>query len=149
MAGGSHGRRPRLHAIFGTGSQPMSNCSLFQRILLVEDDPLLRWSIVETVTNDGHDVTASADGPSALFLLKSAEKPFDVVLVSHPLPDVDDFMLLEFCQHHMLVAATIFMPMYAEREEITHARKLGAAGVLKKPFDLSVLHRAVFDAAGV
>ena len=127
----------------------MSNSSLFQRILLVDDDPLMRWSIAETVAGDGHDVTTSADGPSALFLLQSAENPFDVVLVSHPLPDADDFMLLDYCQHRVLRAATIFMPVDAEREEITRARVLGAAGILKKPFDLAVLRRAIFDAAGV
>jgi CheY-like chemotaxis protein len=126
----------------------MSNSSIFQRILVVEDDPLLRWSIAETVARDGHDVTTIADGPSALALLKRAAE-FDVVLVSHPLPDADDFLVLEFCQHHMPVAATIFMSVYGEREDITRARQLGAAGVLTKPFDLTVLHRAVFDAAGV
>lgn len=127
----------------------MSNISLFQRVLVVEDDALLRWSIAETVARDGHDVTTSADGPSALFLLKRAEEPFDIVLVSHPLPDSDAFRLLAHCQHDLPAAATIFMPLDPEREEITRARKLGAIGVLKKPFDLYRLHRAIFDAAGV
>jgi|SRR5579864_7547109 len=127
----------------------MSNSSLFQRVLVVEDEALLRWSIVETVERDGHYVTTADSSHAALAAMNAANKPFDVVLVSHPLPDSADFAVLAHCQRAVPLTAVVCMPVYDDREEITRARKLGACGILKKPFDLNALHRAVFDAAGV
>lgn len=124
-----------------------SNVSLFQRVLVVEDDPLLRWCIAETVARDGHSVSASTDTASAFAALRAG--PFDVILVSHPLPSSDAFTLLAHCQHFLPSTAAVWMPVFDERKDTLRARKLGAVGVLKKPFDLFALHRAVFDAAGV
>ena len=82
----------------------MSKAWPFLRILVVDDEPLIRWSLVETLSACGHDVVAVADGSSAIQAATSVDVPFDVALLDFRLPDSNDLTLL--ARLHRLVPAT-------------------------------------------
>ena len=119
------------------------------RVLLVEDDPLMRWSIAETLTESGHTVIPAGDGAGALEAVTGAPHPFDIVLLNHPLPDSNDFTLLTELQRRSPSSAVVFMTVFGRPEVVTGARRHGACGVLRKPFDMHAVTRAVADAAGL
>ena len=127
----------------------MSNHSFYQRVLVIDDDPLLRWSIRETVAGVGHAVMTAKDANSAWCELRETPAVYDVVLLGHPLLDTASFDLLAYMQRHLRSTVAVFMPADINDDDILAARKLGVVGVLKKPFDMTALHRAVCDAAGI
>ena len=64
------------------------------RILVVDDESLIRWSLAETLSDLGHLVSEAGDGETALRTLTHAGGPFDVVLLDYHLPDSHDLALL-------------------------------------------------------
>ena len=50
------------------------------RVLVVDDEALIRWSIVETLTELGYSVVEAGDGESALRTLADGSKLIDVIL---------------------------------------------------------------------
>ena len=63
------------------------------RVLVVDDEPLIRWSLAETLEQSGHAVVEAGDAASAIRTV-SAGDPFDVVLLDYRLPDSNDLNLL-------------------------------------------------------
>jgi DNA-binding response OmpR family regulator len=63
-----------------------------QRILLVDDDPLLLKSLHDVLVNDGHHVTAVGGGEEAVEAFQDAASkgsPFSVVITDLGLSDLD------------------------------------------------------------
>ena len=63
------------------------------RVLVVDDEPLIRWSLSETLEQSGHAVVEAGDALNAVRSV-SAGEPFDVVLLDYRLPDSNDLELL-------------------------------------------------------
>src|SRR5947209_19628544 len=72
----------------------MPNNSTPRTVLIVDDDRLVRWSLAEILTADGHVVTEAKDGATALRAIHGAAVPFDVALLDDDLPDSRDPRLL-------------------------------------------------------
>ena len=60
------------------------------RVLIVDDEPLIRWSLAETLAECGYEVAETGDGRGATRLLQDAPRQFDVVLLDYRLPDSED-----------------------------------------------------------
>src|SRR5215467_8046118 len=111
-------------------------------ILVVDDEPLIRWSISETLGTAGHRVTEAEDAASALRALACMPPP-DVVLLDLRLPDSNDLRLLEKIHTIAPAATVIVMTAFGTPEVTADAFTLGARGVLTKPFDIHDLERVV------
>jgi DNA-binding NtrC family response regulator len=109
------------------------------RVLVVDDEPLIRWSVAETLSANGMTVSQASDGASALALLRAAAEPFDVVVVDLRLPDVDDLTLVAGVREMSPSSAIIVMTAFGTPEITAQARTLGALHILHKPFELSHL----------
>src|SRR5690606_14537303 len=77
------------------------------RLLLVEDDPLHRTMLFETLAEIGFGVTAAATGQEALEAITTAA--FDVALVDIRLPDMDGFVLLDVLMQRQPECAVLLM----------------------------------------
>src|SRR5690349_21763353 len=73
---------------------PIEKKSPTAMVLVVDDEALIRWSIVETLTALGYSVAEAGDGHQALTALSTLSKPVDVVLLDYRLPDSDNLTLL-------------------------------------------------------
>src|ERR1041384_697339 len=71
----------------------MSPATACKRILVVDDEPLIRWSISETLGAAGHQVTEAPDAASALRAVEGNSAP-DIVVLDYRLPDSNDLGLL-------------------------------------------------------
>jgi DNA-binding NtrC family response regulator len=114
-------------------------------VLVVDDESLIRWSLMETLAEQGHRVEEAGDGETALALLGSAE-PFDVVLLDHHLPDSDDLTLLGRIRRLAPHTTVIMMTAFGTPETIEDALHLGVYRVVSKPFDVQDTAHLVAEA---
>ena len=121
------------------------------RILVVEDEALIRWSIAETLGQEGHTVMEADDAASAVRALEDAGGDIDVVLLDYRLPDSNDLGLLANVRRLRPRSAVVMMTAYGTPEVTEGALALGAYRVVGKPFDmhgLGSLVAAAHDARG-
>lgn len=117
------------------------------RVLVVDDEPLICWSLSETLRGDGHIVTEARTGAAAVRALSDARGPIDVVLLDFKLPDVHDLSLLSTVRRLSPSSRVILMSAYATPDIACEALALGAAGVVNKPIDMHDVPALVHDAA--
>ncbi len=106
------------------------------RVLIVDDEPLIRWSLAETLTDTGCYVVETGDGRGAKSAVRDATRPFDVVLLDYRLPDSEDLGLLASLRQLAPKARVILMTAFGTPEVIRGALDLGAYRVVSKPFEL-------------
>ena len=111
-------------------------------VLVVDDEPLIRWSISETLGAAGHQVTEAQDAASALKALADAQAP-DLVLLDFRLPDSNDLGLLAEIRRIAPAATVIMMTAFGTPDVTAGALKLGASRVLNKPFNMQDLEGIV------
>jgi CheY-like chemotaxis protein len=119
------------------------DADIFPRhVLVVDDEPLIRWSVTETLSGLGYDVEQAADARSALRTVTTAAQPFDVVVLDLRLPDMNDLSLLATLRQLLPKALLILMTAFGTPDVSRDAQALGAS-VLTKPFELFDLQRLV------
>jgi DNA-binding NtrC family response regulator len=106
------------------------------RVLVVDDEPLIRWSLSETLEQSGHVVVEAGDAKSALGAVSASDERFDVVLLDYRLPDSNDLNLLAGIRKLAPKAAVIMMTAFGTQEMVAGALKLGAYRVISKPFEI-------------
>ncbi|MEP7310482.1 MAG: response regulator [Acidobacteriota bacterium] len=116
-------------------------------VLVVDDEFLIRWSLAETLAEEGYHVAVAGDGETALKTLGSDE-PFDVVLLDYHLPDSHDLTLLTEIKQLAPQAVVIMMTAFGTPEMIEQALGLGAFRVVPKPFDVHDIAPLVLEAHG-
>ena len=116
------------------------------RVLIVDDEPLIRWSLVETLGESGHGVAEAADAESAIRTLSEGSDPFDVVLLDYRLPDSNDLGLLSTIRRIAPQSAVIMMTAYGTPETADGALALGAYRVVPKPFEVHDMAELVMEA---
>jgi DNA-binding NtrC family response regulator len=103
------------------------------KILVVDDERAIRFSLVELLESDGHEVREAEHAPAALAALEQA--PADLVLSDLTMPAMDGMALLEEVRARH--PETLFVLVTAHGDERTAVRALGegAYGYVPKPFD--------------
>ena len=112
----------------------MRNSPHTKRILVVDDEPLIRWSLAETLSDRGYEVVEAADGRAAVRAVSAS--PFDVVLLDIRLPDSSDLTLLSRLRLLAPDARVILMTAHGTPEVVQKALDLGAFRVVSKPFEV-------------
>ena len=115
-------------------------------VLVVDDEPLIRWSILETLEARGHQVTEARDAESALRAIADARQPLDVVLLDFRLPDSNDLALLAQIRRLAPTSQVILMTAFGTPELIDGAMNLGAYRVVTKPFEVHAIAALVQQA---
>jgi DNA-binding NtrC family response regulator len=116
------------------------------RVLVVEDEPLIRWSIAETLAHEGHTVLEAGTASAAVRELTAAADAIDVVLLDYRLPDSNDLNLLADVRRLTPKSAVVMMTAYGAPEIAQRALSLGAYRVMSKPFDMDGLESVVQEA---
>jgi DNA-binding NtrC family response regulator len=116
------------------------------RVLVVDDESLIRWSLVETLEERGYAVVEAADGRGARLALAEGSAPFDAVLLDFRLPDSNDLTLLTALRALAPATPIIMMSAFGTPEVTERALELGAFRVINKPFALSEMAALVLRA---
>ena len=103
------------------------------RILIADDDPLLRALLVHRLSADGHDILTAGDGSEALAVIRD-QRP-ELIVLDALMPVMDGFEVLRRIKAGHLTEAPVIMLTALKREQdIVGALQLGAADYLVKPF---------------
>jgi DNA-binding NtrC family response regulator len=117
-------------------------------VLVVDDEPLFRWSLAETLRGGGHAVIEAATGAAALRACSEAPGPVDVVLLDYELPDVRDASLLSTLHHRWPAIRVILMSAYLTPDMAREVVTLGASRAIAKPFDMGSVPALIRGASG-
>jgi DNA-binding NtrC family response regulator len=116
-------------------------------VLVVDDEPLVRWSIAEMLGAAGYDILEAGDAEGALQTLLQRSRRPDAVLLDLRLPDCHDLWLLRALRGLAPRATLVLMTAFGTPEIAAQARNMGADAVLNKPFDLETLDPLLASAA--
>ena len=116
------------------------------RVLVVDDEPLIRWSLSETLSEGGHRVSEAGDAETALRTLTDGGGSFDVVLLDYHLPDSHDLALLSQIRLVAPKTVVIMMTAFGTPEMSDAALRIGAYRVVPKPFEVHDMANLVLDA---
>ena len=124
----------------------MSAESAALRILIVEDEPLIRWAMAETLSNSGYLVAEAGNARQVIEQMDRGDRP-DVVFLDFRLPDSDDLRLLATIKQRAPQCAVVMMTAFATPEMIHDAEALGAARVVGKPIEMTELPRLACESS--
>ena len=112
----------------------LNQASAFKRILYIEDEPDLQWLVKHILESiGGYEVLVCGDGAEGLRLLQ--EFAPDLVLLDVMMPGMDGVSVLGALRARPESAAVPVVFLTAKPQEGDEYLKLGAAGVITKPFD--------------
>jgi two-component system response regulator AtoC len=115
-----------------------------EKILIVDDEALIRDFLAETLKRKSLDVTTAEDGLKALALIK--EHLFDIVITDMKMPDLTGIDLLQKIKEISPQTIIIVITAYGSIENAVEAMRLGAYNYLIKPFSPDTLE-AVLEKA--
>ncbi len=116
------------------------------RILLAEDDEIMRITLYDRLTKNGWDVDQAANGNSALRLIK--EQRYQLVISDIRMPGLDGIQLMEMILNQSPATDVILMTAFGSVEDAIACLKKGAADYILKPFDmddLTIRVKRLFD----
>ncbi len=116
-------------------------------VLVVDDEPLIRWSLRKGLTRSGHDVAEAGTAGEALALIDDQPNRFHVVILDYRLPDRRDLSLLKDVRDRLPAATVLLMTAYGDADMRAQALTLGALTVIDKPFQVSALVSLVESSA--
>lgn len=103
------------------------------KILVVDDEEVVRLSYLRTLKGQHCNVDAAADGKGALQMM--SQQPFDVVLLDLRMPGMDGMNVLKNIKQRWPESEVIIITGYPAVESAKVAVTLGAYGYLAKPVD--------------
>jgi AmiR/NasT family two-component response regulator len=120
--------------------------SVKYRVLVAEDEALIRLDLVEMLREAGYDVIGeAADGEAALDLARQTRP--DLVILDVKMPVMDGITAAETIVKERL-AAVLMLTAFSQRDLVLRAKEAGAMAYLLKPFTIGDLIPAIEIAVG-
>ena len=104
------------------------------RVLVVDDEHLIRWSLEHNLRKQGYDVLTAGSGEDALRLVRE-EQP-DLVLLDIQLPGISGMEVLEKIKEFDDEIIVIMVTAHGGLETAVNAMRVGAYDYINKPFNL-------------
>jgi DNA-binding NtrC family response regulator len=115
-----------------------------EKIMIVDDERLVRWSLRQKCEEWGYLVIEAAAGEPALKLAQR-ESP-DLVLLDVRMPDLTGIEVLDQLKKNGDAGAVIMITADPQLDDVKAALKLGAYDFVGKPIDFDELHVAIKNA---
>ena len=113
------------------------------RILLVEDEALVRGIAARLLRTRGYEVIEASDGEEALALTKQYEGRIDLMISDVIMPGMDGPTLLKAARPFLGAAPVMFISGYAEAEFSSLLEGESGVSFLAKPLDITTLAECV------
>ena len=115
-----------------------------KKLLIVDDDPMVRQVLVEMLKNDGHAISTAADGADALEMVH--REKFDLVISDVWMPRLNGLELLSELHGMAEAPAVIIMTADDTPETMLRVIKEQANHYVNKPFKAAEIHELVYAA---
>src|SRR4051794_17334577 len=103
------------------------------RILIADDQEMMRDSLAGILAREGHEVVATGDGATAVGRLQGAR--FDLLITDLKMPKMTGIELLAEAKKLRPEMPVVLMTAFATVQTAVEAMKLGAYDYIQKPFD--------------
>jgi len=117
----------------------MNNQDKKVRILVAEDETIIRLDLVEMLTEAGYEVIAQAENGAVAVELAKQHKP-DLAILDVKMPEMDGITAAE---QIILLAPVLMLTAFSQRELIERARDAGVMAYVVKPFSINDLVPAI------
>jgi two-component system, OmpR family, response regulator len=104
-----------------------------RKILIVDDDSVLRHMVRHIMLGEGYAVAAVSNGKQALEILH--REPVDLVVLDVGLPDVDGYQVCRTLREHRFVMPVLFLSGHAHVDDTVAGFEAGGDDYLVKPFE--------------
>lgn len=111
------------------------------KLLVVDDEHLIRWSLEQNLKKQGYEVVTAGSGEDAMRLVRE-EQP-DLVLLDIQLPGISGIEVLERIKEHNDEVIVIMVTANSGLENAVNAMRMGAYDYISKPFNLDELAMVV------
>jgi CheY-like chemotaxis protein len=112
------------------------------RILVVDDDPLLRSTTKRMLERAGHEVLVAEDGKEALEIFEKTPE-IGGILLDMSMPHMGGADCFQALRARDPAVKVVLMSGFARSEEVRASLATGALGFVGKPFSAARLHEAV------
>jgi CheY-like chemotaxis protein len=123
------------------------------RVLVADDDDEMRAFVTATLQEDGCSTVEAHDGRELLELLKSAldcpDLRPDVIVTDVKMPGISGLGALAALQQSKWNLPVVLITVLTDDSLHVVAKRLGAVGILHKPFDPDDLLTAVHNATAI
>ncbi|MCA0346271.1 MAG: response regulator [Actinobacteria bacterium] len=111
----------------------MTEQNTARRVVVAEDESLIRLDIVETLRDNGFDVVGEAgDGEEAVRLVEELRP--DLVVMDVKMPKLDGISAAEQINASGNIAPVVLLTAFSQRELVERAAEAGALAYVVKPF---------------
>jgi CheY-like chemotaxis protein len=110
------------------------------RVLIVDDEPAIRHAVEAALVDEGFEVATAPDGAAALAAIESARP--DAILLDLRMPVMDGYTFLAAYRSRPEPRAAVIVCSTASNA--TGVVGMGAAGYLRKPFDIDELIEMIY-----
>jgi len=117
-----------------------------RKILIVEDEAVVRESVRDWLIDDGYDVDVAENGDEALEKIKKEE--FGVIILDLKLPGIDGLQVFEQAKELKPETKGVIITAYPSKETQEKAKRLGLLDYLAKPFKVADLEKLITEALG-
>ena len=117
-----------------------------KKVLIAEDEALIRLDLVELLTEEGFEVVGqAADGEEAVKLARELEP--DLIIMDVKMPGMDGITAAEIIGEER-IAPILMLTAFSQSELVERARDAGVMGYLVKPFGANEVVPAIEVAIG-
>ena len=109
------------------------------RILVAEDETIIRLDLVEMLTEAGYEVVAQAENGAVAVDLAKLHKP-DLAILDVKMPEMDGISAAE---QIITLAPVLMLTAFSQRDLVERARDAGVMAYVVKPFSISDLVPAI------
>jgi len=117
-----------------------------RRVVIAEDEALIRLDLAEMLVDEGYDVVAQAGDGQAAIELAEQHRP-DLVVLDVKMPRLDGISAAQRIAAQR-IAPVVILTAFSQRELVERARDAGAMAYLVKPFSKNDLVPAIEVARG-
>lgn len=114
-----------------------------QKVLIVDDEAIVRESIRDWLKDSGYDVGTAESGEEALKMIQAQD--FNVMVVDIRLPGESGIAVLKEVRARKPNVKSIVITAYPSEETISQAKELGAIDYLVKPLVPDDLEKLIKD----
>jgi CheY-like chemotaxis protein len=119
-----------------------------KRVLVVDDDPVVRALLVWTLERHSLTVDEASDGLAALALIK--EHQYSVIMLDLVMPRLDGFGVLKALDGPSMASPPVVLVITgADRRAVDHLDPQRIHGIVRKPFDPEELASLVVACAEI
>lgn len=112
-----------------------------EKILVIDDDMLIRDFIDETLKRLDYEIDTAGDAETGIDYLE--DNKYDLIICDIKLPGKTGIDLLKYVKNKNIDSVVILMTAYADIESAVESMKLGASNYFKKPFSAEEIEMVV------